>query len=179
MVDAVTVHIEGLKEVTDRLKAAPAKLQSGTFTKMTRAGGSQFIKSMRRRIPAHMNTYRKSLFIKKRRSRGKFDVRFTVSPSHGKGVHYDAWYAHILEFGAKRHPIESREWYVAGTDYGKRKRKQMVLPEPINGKQFFHKVEHPGVPAYHFMLNTFLGDYDDVLAAIVGKGRKELVKQKL
>lgn len=164
----ITVKVEGLEQIQLKLKQLPKKIAKNVLAKMGRAGASMFIKKMRQKIPANMVTYRKALRYKqKSKSANEYNLRFTVGPTTGKDQKYDAWYAHILEFGADAHDIKPM------------KKKALIIGYTGDLDNIKGKVTHPGIPPGRYMTRTFQNDYQEILNAVVIKGETELAKLNL
>lgn len=80
----------------------------------------------------------------------------------GSGAKYDGWYAHIIEGGARPHPISPR----------KKGEKLRV------GKGYFGKISHPGIQARPFMKPALEQKAKEAIQAI-GKRMAELIEKEL
>jgi len=99
--------ISGLDEVLRKLNKLPERIQKNIVTGAIRAGAKPIVKEARALVPKDTGTLKKSIGIKKRRSRDKNIVHFTVSPLAKKG----GWKAHFIEFGTYSkfdHPMKKQ-----------------------------------------------------------------------
>ena len=87
--------ITGLDDVLKKLKALPERVQKNVVTGAIRAGAKPIVKEARALVPKDTGTLKKSIGIKKRRSRDKNIIHFSVAPLVKKG----GWTAHFVEFG--------------------------------------------------------------------------------
>lgn len=94
--DAVTVNIEGLTDVKRALSVLPERIQKNILTAGVRAVASDISKSAKRLVHKDSRDLEKSIIVKKRRSRSKNYVWFTVGINAKK---YNVYYGHMVEFG--------------------------------------------------------------------------------
>ena len=101
--DSVTVEIKGLKEVNRALKVLPERVQKNILTAGVRAVASDFAKSAKRLAPVDSGDLKKSIKVKKRRSKNRSYVRFTVGVDKTK---FHVFYGHMIEFGTANIPAQ-------------------------------------------------------------------------
>jgi len=89
------VEIIGMEDVLKKLKVLPAKVQKNVLTGAIRASAKPIIKEAKRLVPVDSGTLKKSIGIRKRRSRDKNIIHFSVAPLSKK----DGWYGRFVEFG--------------------------------------------------------------------------------
>ena len=161
--------IEGLAELQRAMKVLPQNIQKNVMVAAVRGGGRELINQSKKNLPPGYFTIKKSLKIKKRRSKRPYEVRFTVHPERGRGAKFDAWYAHIVENGAQPHEIEPLN------------RKALSVKGPSNFGNIdiaFGKVHHPGVRPTKFMYRAFRRE-KQILAAMVKAGRRSFKRLKI
>lgn len=96
--------VTGLDDVLKKLKALPERVQKNVVTGAIRAATKPIIREARALVPKDSGTLKKSIGAKKRRSKDKNIIHFTVAPLVKKG----GFYAHMVEFGTvkmKAHPF--------------------------------------------------------------------------
>lgn len=118
------IKIEGLSELKKELKNLSDREAKNITNSALRAGASTINKSVKSNVPTDSGNLKKFIKVKKRRSRNKNEIRFSISPqikkidfktiqggvSSGYRAKLDAlrrqkdagaWYFYFLEFGTK------------------------------------------------------------------------------
>lgn len=98
------VEILGMDAILKKLKILPERVQKNVLVGAVRASAKPMIKEAKSLVPVESGTLKKSIGIRKRRSKDKKIVRFSVAPLKKK----DGWYAHFVEFGTVKqtaHPF--------------------------------------------------------------------------
>lgn len=98
------VEILGMDEILKKLKILPERVQKNVLVGAVRASAKPMIKEAKSLVPKDSGTLKKSIGIRKRRSKDKNIVTFSVAPLKKKG----GWYAHFIEFGTVKqvsHPF--------------------------------------------------------------------------
>lgn len=93
----VDIDVIGMDDIIKKLKILPERVQKNVLTGAIRASTKPIIKEARNLVPKDSGTLKKSIGTKKRRSRDKNIIHFSVSPQ--KGGKNNGWYAHFVEFG--------------------------------------------------------------------------------
>lgn len=171
-----TKPIEGLDELKKAMASLPAKLQKKVIEGATRDGASEVAKLYKRNLPSNYRTLKRATKVIKRRSRGKTETKYTVTPTRGKGAKFDAWYAHIVERGAQPHEINVKtakalrlvEGYYFKSGSGLRY--QTGFAQRI--------IKHPGVRPTRAMYRAFK-QQAAILNAMVAGGKKRFAKLKV
>ena len=101
--DSVTVDIRGLKKVTKALEILPARVQKNILVAGVRAVASDFARSAKAVVIKDSGDLKKSIKVKKRRSRSKNYTRFTIGIDKAK---YSVFYGHMVEFGTSNMPAQ-------------------------------------------------------------------------
>lgn len=160
------MSIRGLKEVKAAMKKAPMEIQRKVIVAGVRGGAAEYLKIARKNLPANYFTLKKSLKIRKRRPRRRYEVRFTVHPERGRKARFDGWYAHIVEYGAQRHEITPL--VKGGLSFN-----------PGTGTPIVRgKANHPGVKGTFFMTRAFRREAQ-IKKGIVKAARRSFKRLKL
>jgi len=101
------VTVLGMEEILKKLKKLPERVQKNVLTGAVRASAKPMIKEAKRLVPVKSGTLKKSIGIRKRRSKNKNIIHFSVAPitsvikklqiANGVKKPYD--YAWRIEFG--------------------------------------------------------------------------------
>ncbi len=100
----ISVKTEGIDEILRKLKRLPERVQKNVVVGAVRASAKPIIKEARLLVPVRTGTLKKSIGIKKRRSKEKNIISFSVAPLSKKG----GFYGKFVEFGTKKmsaHPF--------------------------------------------------------------------------
>lgn len=166
------LHIKGGKELDDLLRTLPVKLERNVMRAALAAGARVIMKEAKANAPVGPPSFTNVMEYGGYAGALRDSVRVTTRVVKGGAVTAsvkaggrtrkgaDVFYAHIVEFGARRHLIRPRA-------------KKME----IGGKFVAGEVVHPGVRAQPFMrpaLDTKLPEAVDTIANYV---RKRLAKE--
>jgi len=88
-------EVIGLDKVLKKLKKLPERVQKNVLTGAMRAATKPIIKEARNLVPKSSGVLKKSIGAKKRQSKNKNIIHFSVAPLVKKG----GFYAHMIEFG--------------------------------------------------------------------------------
>lgn len=91
--------LKGAKELMAFLDQLPAKVEANVSRNGLRAGAAVMNRILKDKMPVKSGRLKKSARISTRSRRGQVSAKIVVG---GGG----AWYASIVEFGAKAHPIQ-------------------------------------------------------------------------
>lgn len=142
------IRVSGFKELEANLKALPLRLARNVVARATYAGAVVVRDAARKNAPVKTGKLRKSIRIKKKRSRrGSTEVIYTVFPKE--------YYGHIVEKGSGPHIIKVKTKKALGK-YGK----------------FGLIVKHPGAKAKPFLRPAF----DDNIPRIIDAMQAKLVQ---
>lgn len=147
--------IAGGRELDDLLKTLPLKLQKNISRAALRAGAAVMLQEVRTRIPVASGDLQRSARITTR-ARG---TNISASVKVGNSV---AWYAHLVEFGTRRHRITAK---------------------PGSAMRFagvtVHSVLHPGTRARPFMRPAAGAGFAAAVRAVGNKYRERLTNAGL
>lgn len=139
------MKVDGLHELNAALKAVGGPKAKKVLRDAVRKGAKLYRDDAKARVPSKYRTLRRSIVMRvKQRTSVSQDATITtarVGPTKGKTAKYDAWYAHMFEFGVDRHDIKPK---------GQKK----VLWDNSQGALLEHPIpeaDHPGIEALHFM----------------------------
>lgn len=130
---ANNVQMTGMAELAEALKEFPVKLEVQVMATALRGGAKVVQQQAVQNAPVDSGDLRDSIKIKRRTNKRTGFINLNVTAGNKK-----AWYAHIVEFGAKAHIIKPRSrksLLVAG-----------ILREIVN---------HPGARPSGFMRRAF------------------------
>lgn len=99
------MSIEGLEELKDTLNQLAPREAQNILRGTVHGVAGEVRKAMRRRAPKDEGDLRKAIFVQRRRGRPG-EVISEVRIRHGKGQKPDAYYWHIIEFGAVNVPAQ-------------------------------------------------------------------------
>ena len=157
-------HVKGLDELLDNLKNLPEKMHNNVFRAAVRGGAREYIKASKQNLSGRYDTLKRSLKIKSKRA-GRGRIHLTVHPERGRSAKYDAWYAHIVEFGTYKHPG------------GYPIPKKGTTPMPIGANAVFSKIRrHPGLRPTRFMSRA-IREERRIIEGMLKAGRKNFDKQ--
>lgn len=109
--------LEGVKELEKFLeKLAPRAAENvmrNSVTDLARDGR----KEMRKRAPRDEGTLRKAIQAKRRRGK-RGEARAVVYVTHGKGVKFDAYYWHFIEYGTSGYSAGETRRDAKGKSHG-------------------------------------------------------------
>lgn len=145
--------IKGGRELDAALKALPAKLERNILRGALRAGGKVFLEAARARVPVKSGDLRASLRVRTGAKRGRVSAFLKAGDKK-------AWYAHLVEFGTRRHWIKPKA------------RKSLFFAGIAK-----EVVDHPGAADKPFLRPAFEGNADDALRAIADYVRARLDKE--
>lgn len=110
----VDVKITGMEEILKKLKKLPVELRNNLLSGAIRAGAKLVADEARARVPKDSEHLKKSILVRKRRSKNKTILHFTVAPvskvmwkfqdAHGL-KHYN--YGNIVEEGRSSWAVEN------------------------------------------------------------------------
>jgi len=146
--------IQGAKELEFFLKTFPKKVEKRLLKGALSAAALPIKREAKKLAPKRTGTLKKA--IKSRRVKGR-RAAVQVYVERGKRAKNDAWYAHIIEEGAKPHIIKGR------------KGRGLTI-----GGRTVQSVKHPGVKARPFMrpaletqARTAIGQFGKKLAMLI------------
>jgi HK97 gp10 family phage protein len=142
------IRVSGFKELESNLKALPLRLARNVVARATYAGAVVVRDAARKNAPVKTGKLKKSIRIKKRRSRrGSTEIVYAVSPQ--------VFYGHMVEKGTPPHVIKAKFKKAMGKD----------------GK-FGLIVKHKGAKAKPFLRPAF----DDNIPRIIDAMQAKLVQ---
>jgi HK97 gp10 family phage protein len=130
------IGISGGEEIARALEGFAANVERNILRGGLRAGAQVILEEAKARVPQDTGALRDSLSVRTGAKGGKVFALVRAGRSKKKD---DPWYAHLVEYGVKRHVI------IAGG--GTKKGKALAAGARILGE----KVDHPGAPAKPFM----------------------------
>ena len=108
MANSVTVQVEGLKELEQKLLSFGDKLARNGLRAAVAAGARVVVKEARANVPVDTGTLKKAIYQKQiREESGNTQQTFYVGARHGKKEQAkgrDAWYFPFVEFGTEKMP---------------------------------------------------------------------------
>ena len=135
------VEIQGLDELYRVLQELPVRIEKNVLRGGLRAGATVLRDEAKRNVPVRSGALRDSIRVSTRARRGVVNALIRAGGGRAvKGKAQGAFYAHIVEFGAKPHVIRSR------TPGGKLR---------LQGGQLVSAVHHPGSQPRRFMRPAF------------------------
>ena len=149
------VQMTGMAELAETLKEFPVKLEVQVMASALRGGAKVVQAQAVQNAPVDSGDLRKSIRIRRRTNKRTGFLNLHVVAGNKK-----AWYAHIIEFGAKAHEIRAS------------KKKSMLLSGILR-----EVVQHPGVRPSGFMRRAFdqtAGAAVDEVARLTKKGVERL-----
>lgn len=152
------MDVRGLKDLNRALKQLGRKGARNALRSGIRAGGRVLVKDARRRAP--YRTLKKAMTVKVNRQKSPYEITAQVGPTAGKKAKYDAWWAHIVEYGAEPHEIVTKKKTLSDgtTAFGKR-------------------VMHPGLPPRPFLRPAFEQSKQQMVKAMGDKIWDSIKKQ--
>lgn len=140
--------IKGGAELARALKELPLKLEVRVMNGALRGGAKVIAEEAKRNVPVRTGALRESIKIRRRANkRAGFINYYVTAGGRKKG---QAWYAHLVEFGAKAHeirPAKAKSLFIAGL--------------------FREIVKHPGARAKPFLAPAFSSRAGDAVAEII------------
>ncbi len=127
------VQMSGMAELAESLKQFPVKLEVQVMASALRGGAKVVQQQAVANAPVDSGDLRDSIKIKRRTNKRTGYLNLQVVAGNKK-----AWYAHIVEFGAKAHVIRAS------------KKKSMLISTILR-----EIVHHPGVRPSGFMRRAF------------------------
>ena len=82
------VTVLGMEEILKKLKKLPERVQKNVLTGAIRASAKPIIKEARRLVPVRSGTLKKSIGVRKRRSKDRKIIKFSIAPLSKKGGFY-------------------------------------------------------------------------------------------
>lgn len=158
---AVEVELKGLAECLERLHSMPPKIQKVWMRKASRAGGTPFLKAVRRLAPRKNNHLKRTMamlfrtysgtvvaVVGQQRKGKKFAAKKRKLKSGGISARGEAVPLHLVESRVKPHKI--RGW-VATASTGKKRLYPLAIRGKRNRVRFVQRVDHPGHPGRNFV----------------------------
>ena len=137
------VSISGLDELQKQLEEFPAKIEKNIMRGAIRAGLKPIVEEAKALCPTKTGALRKSIRIKFRNRSQQYGwIRGVITAGN-----FDAWYAHIIEFGSGS--------FYEGT--GSKSKKAPYEIKPRGAKSLFfaglmrEQIVHPGIHPVAFM----------------------------
>ncbi|MCR4300180.1 MAG: HK97 gp10 family phage protein [Sulfuricaulis sp.] len=147
-------HIEGVEGLQARLLQLPAKLEQKILRGALRAGAVVIKRAADAEVPRRSGKLARTLRVSTKSRRG------LVTASIKAGDKNRAWYAHIVEGGAKPHPIRAKRFPFLR----------------LHGNVFVRKVSHPGARPNRFMKRALDRGVTPAIAAVADYIRGRLDK---
>lgn len=148
--------IGGGRELDALLQSLPVKMEKNINRSALRAGAAVMLKEVRERIPVASGALRDSARITTRAKGAGVSASVKVG-------NFQAWYAHLVEFGTRPHVIKPKE--------------------PGGALQFggqtTRSVQHPGTRARPFMRPAADAGFVPAVAAVKAKIRERLARNGL
>lgn len=135
-------EVKGLSQVLADLRKLPEKIERNVVRGALRAGVRVFGAELGRRIPIRTGALAKSVKIRASNKK-KMQPKVILSVGNQR-----AWYAHILERGAKAHDIRARAGFALNVG---------GVPRAW--------VRHPGIKPRYFLRDTFYAADDKAVEA--------------
>jgi len=103
---ASTINKKEMDKLMKTLKGFPDKVQKSVVTGSIRAGATTVREEIRSKVPRGTGALKKSIYIKKRRTKGN-EVKYTVMPRkvvlpNGSKAKDTRQYAYYLEYGTEK-----------------------------------------------------------------------------
>lgn len=156
--------ITGGAELARALAEFPLKVEVNMQRGGLRAGAKVIMEDAKSRVPRQTGALRNSIRIKTGKKQDGSPVAYVVAGrSKKKG---DPWYAHLVEFGVKRHVI------IAGG--GTKAGKVLAAGARILGE----KVDHPGAVAKPFLRPALDTKAQSAIDAVANYLRNRIEKGK-
>jgi hypothetical protein len=154
----INARLEGFDELRARLDYFPDRMRNNFLRGGARAAGAVLARRLKARLSADgLRTAAGSVRTSVRLQGGptatsvrgvvQYGGRYQSATGRGEArrkVSRDAWYAHILEWGAKPHEIRARPGHT------------LALGPPL--RDFRRKVKHPGIVARLYATRTAAQD---------------------
>jgi HK97 gp10 family phage protein len=150
----VEIKIEGLKELEKALLALPDKIAKRILARSVYAGAAVVRKAAREKCPVKTGKLRKSIKIKKRRSKDRREVVYSVFVGE--------FYGRMVEYGTQSHRIKAKKGKVMGKD-----------------GRFGSEVDHPGGSAKPFLRPAFDSSTHQIIEAMKAKMAEGIAKENL
>ena len=152
------VTVLGMEEILKKLKKLPERVQKNVLTGAIRASAKPIVKEAKRLVPTDSGTLKKSIGVRKRRSKNKNIIRFSIAPLSKK----DGYYGRFIEFGTYAkldHPMKRPRMGKLGE-----RRAKIVA----NGG---------GIPAHPFMRPAFEKEGENTIKAAKEYMNKRIDKE--
>lgn len=107
------IKIEGLKELDNRLKNLPFKVQKKVLNAAVRSGATIIKKEAKQRVPVRSGFLKKNILVRKKKKQP------IDKPIYQVGCSNKAWYGRIIEFGSRM--VAARPWLRPAFDVSKQK----------------------------------------------------------
>lgn len=175
----VTAKLEGAKEFANLLRNLPMELEKKAVLSAVRSGSTVVKKAVQRRAPVYQGRGhargKKTVFpgMLKRSIISRKDPKEKLGMLVGAGR---AWYAHLVEWGAKAHQIVPKGLrairFPKRMNAAQRSAAHAAMPKALadytRGVFFGKKVNHPGARKRPFMLPA-LQESQQALVAAFGR----------
>jgi HK97 gp10 family phage protein len=148
--------LSGGRALDDLLQTLPTKMEKNIMRSALRAGAAVMLEEVKSRIPVASGALRDSARITTRGRKGQVSASVKVG-------NFQAWYAHLVEFGTRPHTIRPKEQGGALQF----------------GGTLTRSVEHPGTRGQPFMRPAADAGFTASTAAVQVKVRERLTKQGL
>ena len=160
------MKVEGLHELNASLKAVGGPKAKKALRDGVKKGAKLYRDDAKRRVPDRLRTLQKSIVMRTgQRDSVSQNATLTwarVGPTKGKKAKYDAWYAHMFEWGVDPHEIKPKgQASVLWQDDGE-------LRHPIR------EASHPGIEALHFMTRAAKSQRKRAVNALTNDVRNSL-----
>jgi len=148
---AVSIKVTGLKELHDALQYLPEEVRTKCISEALKAGGKYPMMVAKALIRSRSHALANSIVMKKNRK----DEFLTVdlgsmekTATSSKGKKFKPFYAHMIEWGTKSHPIPKGyvEGYTGKEGITLRDKEKNALYIEGSGHPFYGFI-HPGFPA--------------------------------
>lgn len=155
--------VTGGEDIAKALEAMKVEIERNMMRGAMRAGAQVILEEAKSRVPQDTGALRDSLRIRTGAKGGKVFAYVQAGRSKKKG---DPFYAHLVEYGVKRHVI------IAGG--GTKAGKALAAGARILGE----KVDHPGFAAKPFMRPALDAKAQSAIDSIAAYLRKRISKGK-
>ena len=98
----VTVQIKGLDDLKRSLKQFPINVQKNILVASIRAEASHIAKVAKSKVPKKSGNLKRAIKVKKRRTKNKSYIKFSIGLTIGNSAKHDGFYGHIVEFGSSK-----------------------------------------------------------------------------
>lgn len=163
---SVTIRVEGLKELSVRLKKLDSDVRRKELDNAGRAGARLIRDTAKLLAPTRSGLLHDAIIFRKQR-----DKSTTYSTTYAVGIGSKAWYAHFIEYGTAPHTIRAKRARVLA-----QRPTSFVVTRQTVGGVFGTVVEHPGTRAQPFLRPAWEGKKKVAVTAMRDVLRRRIMR---